>query len=88
MPALRNRFDPEATCWRFDLLTDVTGLDRERVRAWTLARVLENCLWDVEDGEDELDEVQLSIARNLLARQASGRAGCLHDSYRRACRCP
>ncbi|MER7000202.1 aminoglycoside phosphotransferase family protein [Streptomyces sp. NPDC000410] len=68
MPALDNRFDPDATLWRFDLLTERLGLDRERARAWTLGRVLQNSLWDVEDGETRLQEEQVSIARNLLAR--------------------
>jgi GNAT superfamily N-acetyltransferase len=36
MPALANRFDASAVRWRFDLMTEVLGLDRER--AWTLGR--------------------------------------------------
>ncbi|MFF5976731.1 aminoglycoside phosphotransferase family protein [Streptomyces sp. NPDC012769] len=62
--------DPAETLWRFDLLTEHLGLDRGRARAWTLARVLQNGLWDVEDGEPALDPDQVSIARNLLARRA------------------
>lgn len=68
MPALTNLFDPGQTRWRFDLLTETLGLDRERARAWTLGRVLQNSLWDLEDGEAELGERELSIARTLLAR--------------------
>lgn len=68
LPALWNRFDEDAVLWRFDLLTEVLGLDRERARAWTLGRVLQNGLWEVEDGEDELDGDQVFIARKLLAR--------------------
>jgi streptomycin 6-kinase len=33
---------------RFDLMTEVVGLDRERATGWTLARILQNALWDVE----------------------------------------
>ncbi|MFI1399500.1 aminoglycoside phosphotransferase family protein [Streptomyces sp. NPDC020681] len=68
LPALYNRFDPAETLWRFDLMTETLGLDRERARAWTLGRVLQNSLWDVEDGESGLQEEQVSIARALLAR--------------------
>ncbi|MFE4589434.1 aminoglycoside phosphotransferase family protein [Streptomyces laurentii] len=60
--------DPAETRWRFDLLTERLGLDRTRARAWTLGRVLQNGLWDVEDGAAALDPAQVSIARNMLAR--------------------
>ncbi|WP_351229786.1 aminoglycoside phosphotransferase family protein [Streptomyces sp. NPDC002133] len=70
LPALWNRFEPQATLWRFDLLTERLGLDRGRARAWTLGRVLQNSLWAVADGGGDgvLDERHVSIARNLLAR--------------------
>ncbi|MFE4175204.1 aminoglycoside phosphotransferase family protein [Streptomyces sp. NPDC056909] len=68
LPALDNRFDASETLWRFDLLTEALGLDRERARAWTLGRVLQNSLWHIKDGECELDSDQMSIARSLLAR--------------------
>ncbi|PBC62882.1 hydroxyurea phosphotransferase [Streptomyces sp. Tue6028] len=64
LPALDNRYDPGEVRWRFDALTGVLGLDRERARAWTLARVLQNCLWEIEDGRP-LDAVQLEIGRLL-----------------------
>lgn len=44
-PALDNRFDASDVLWRFDVLTGALGLDRERARAWTLGRVLQNGLW-------------------------------------------
>ncbi|MFG2329715.1 aminoglycoside phosphotransferase family protein [Streptomyces sp. NPDC048604] len=76
LPALVNRFEgPGEVRWRFDLLTETLGLDRERARAWTLGRVLQNGLWeaeaDAEGGEgglDGLDGVQVSVARTLLGR--------------------
>ncbi|MGY0068177.1 aminoglycoside phosphotransferase family protein [Streptomyces sp. QTS137] len=68
-PALDNRFDADDVRWRFDAMTDVLGLDRERARAWTYGRLLQNCLWDIEDGRP-LDERQLEIARRLGARGA------------------
>ncbi|WP_192342088.1 aminoglycoside phosphotransferase family protein [Streptomyces sp. VITNK9] len=64
MPALDNRYEPGETRWRFDAMTDVLGLERERARAWTLGRVLQNCLWNVEDG-DPLEREQLEIGRLL-----------------------
>ncbi|MEU6880832.1 aminoglycoside phosphotransferase family protein [Streptomyces sp. NPDC046712] len=70
LPALTSGFDPDPaeTLWRFDLLTEVLGLDRGRAVAWTWGRVLQNGLWDVADGEPALDEGQVLIARTLLAR--------------------
>ncbi|MFB7938687.1 aminoglycoside phosphotransferase family protein [Streptomyces sp. NPDC127049] len=70
LPALTDLWnpDPAEIRWRFDLLTERLGLDRERALAWTLGRVLQNGLWDVEDGEPGLDEDQVVIARALLAR--------------------
>ncbi|WP_431306393.1 aminoglycoside phosphotransferase family protein [Streptomyces exfoliatus] len=71
LPALTDRFDPDPAelLWRFDLLAEVVG-DRRRAVAWTLGRVLQNGLWDVEDGEPGLDEEQVALARILLARRA------------------
>jgi streptomycin 6-kinase len=63
-PALDNRFDADDVVWRFDAMTDVLGLDRARARAWTLGRLLQNTLWDIED-ERPLEERQLEIARRL-----------------------
>ncbi|MEG3627472.1 aminoglycoside phosphotransferase family protein [Streptomyces poriticola] len=64
LPAIDNRYDPAEVRWRFDALTEVLALDRQRARAWTLARVLQNCLWCVADG-DPVEEEQLEIARLL-----------------------
>ncbi|MFD8233699.1 aminoglycoside phosphotransferase family protein [Streptomyces sp. NPDC059696] len=63
-PALDNRYDPEDVRWRFDAMTDILALDRARARAWTLARLLQNALWDIEDGRP-LDDSQMEIARRL-----------------------
>ncbi|MEU3842043.1 aminoglycoside phosphotransferase family protein [Streptomyces sp. NPDC028635] len=63
-PALDNRYDPDDVRWRFDAMTAVMGLDRDRARAWTLGRLLQNALWDIEDGRP-LDPEQLEIARRL-----------------------
>ncbi|MFF9350825.1 aminoglycoside phosphotransferase family protein [Streptomyces sp. NPDC014734] len=68
LPALVNRFDAGAVRWRFDLMTEALGLDRERARAWTLGRLLQNGLWSVEDGERRLEPEQVEIARRLLGR--------------------
>jgi streptomycin 6-kinase len=63
-PALANRFDPDEIHWRFDALTDTLTLDRPRARAWTLARVLQTCLWNLED-DRPLREEHLEIARRV-----------------------
>ncbi|MFE0330668.1 aminoglycoside phosphotransferase family protein [Streptomyces sp. NPDC058960] len=64
LPAIRNRYDPGETRWRFDALTDALSLDRERARAWTLGRVLQNCLWDIEDDRPP-ESGRLEIGRTL-----------------------
>ena len=63
-PALDNRYEPDEVLWRFDAMTEVLGLDRARARAWTLGRVLQNSLWQIEEGEAPLD-AHLEIARRL-----------------------
>jgi len=63
-PALDNRFDPDEIHWRFDAMTDVLGLDRQRARAWTLGRVLQNSLWEIEDGRPLVPD-HLEIGRRL-----------------------
>ncbi|MDQ0934445.1 streptomycin 6-kinase [Streptomyces turgidiscabies] len=63
-PALNNRFDAADITWRFEALTATLSLNRERARAWTLARVLQNALWTLKDG-DPLDQTDLEIARRL-----------------------
>ncbi|MEU3064797.1 aminoglycoside phosphotransferase family protein [Streptomyces subrutilus] len=86
LPALANGFAAGEVRWRFDLMTEVLGLDRERARAWTLGRVLQNCLWDVADAEApggggglgadaggavRLEEGQLVLAERLMGRRGS-----------------
>ncbi|MFD8304233.1 aminoglycoside phosphotransferase family protein [Streptomyces sp. NPDC059690] len=65
-PALHNRFEADEIRWRFDAMTDVLALDRTRARAWTLGRLLQNVLWDIED-DRPLDPRQLETARRLRA---------------------
>ncbi|WP_030784702.1 aminoglycoside phosphotransferase family protein [Streptomyces sp. NRRL S-920] len=66
-PALDNRFEPDEVLWRFDAMTEVLGLDRESARAWTLGRVLQNALWEIEDGRPLVPD-DMEIARRLLGR--------------------
>ncbi|MFF8371679.1 aminoglycoside phosphotransferase family protein [Streptomyces lydicus] len=76
LPALHNRWaevvasgDVErAVLRRFDLLTEALGLDRRRATGWTLGRVLQNALWDIEDGKTHLEPAQIAIAGALLSR--------------------
>ncbi|GAA1085326.1 aminoglycoside phosphotransferase family protein [Nocardiopsis composta] len=82
LPALDNRWeeavatgDPaRAVLGRFDRLTEVLGLDRWRATGWTLGRVLQNALWDVEDGRTALEPAQVAIAGALLSRSAPAAA--------------
>jgi streptomycin 6-kinase len=62
LPALHNRWDdvvatgnvPRAVRMRFDLMTELTGIDRRRAVGWTLGRVLDGLLWEVEHGDTTL----------------------------------
>jgi streptomycin 6-kinase len=77
LPALHNRWGeavatgdvPRAIRRRFDLMTDILGLDRKRATNWTLARVLQYALWDVEH-DDTIwhTEPDRAIAQTLLDR--------------------
>ncbi|MCK7621680.1 aminoglycoside phosphotransferase family protein [Streptomyces sp. RS10V-4] len=76
LPALDNRWAEvvatgdvrRAVLRRFDLLTEAVGLDRARATGWTLGRVLQNAVWDAEDGSTALDPAQVAIAEALLSR--------------------
>ncbi|MEU9837955.1 aminoglycoside phosphotransferase family protein [Actinomadura sp. NPDC048032] len=78
LPALDNRWEEvvasgaitRTVLRRFDLLTEALGLDRKRATGWTLGRVLQNALWDVEDGETALGPAQVAIATALLRHRA------------------
>ena len=76
LAALHNRWEeavatgdvPRAIRRRFDLMTEILGLDRERATAWTLARILQNILWDIERDDTMWNtEPDRVIARTLLA---------------------
>ena len=77
LPALHNRWEeavatgdvPRAIRRRFDLMTDILGLDRKRATAWTLARVLQYALRDIEH-DDTIwhSEPDRAIAQILLDR--------------------
>jgi len=77
LPALHNRWDDvvatgdvaAAVHRRFDLMTEILGLDRQRAVRWTLGRVLQNLLWDAENGEESgLTGPDRAIAAALLGR--------------------
>ncbi len=53
---------------RFDLMIDIIGLDSDRARAWTLGRVLQDLLLEVEEGEPLWSAAcDREIARILLS---------------------
>ncbi|MFC5719824.1 aminoglycoside phosphotransferase family protein [Streptomyces gamaensis] len=81
LPALHDRWEDVtatgdvtgAVLRRFDVMTEVLALDRARAARWTLGRVLQNALWDIEDapqGEGvTLAPEQVAIARALSAHR-------------------
>jgi streptomycin 6-kinase len=80
LPALWNRWDDvlasgdpaAAVLRRFDLMTEVLGLDRPRAAAWTLARVLQNACWDLGSFRaDRIEPAQRLIAEVLLQARVS-----------------
>jgi streptomycin 6-kinase len=79
LPALDNRWDEvvatgdvdRAVLRRFDLMTEVLGLDRARATAWTLGRVLQNLVWSIEDGIDgSFVDVSRRIGRVLITHRS------------------
>lgn len=73
-PALWNRWSDavatgdvtRAVRRRFDLMTEVLGLDRTRAAAWTLGRVLQNSVWDAESGCTAMSPQCRAVAQSLL----------------------
>jgi len=79
LPALWNRWDDliktgnlsRALLRRFDLMTDVMGLDRSRAAAWTLGRVLQVAVWDlVRFREGRIWPPHRTIAEVLIEARA------------------
>ena len=75
LPALWNRWDavvatgdvPRAVRGRFDRMTEVMGLDRDRAAAWTLARVLQDACWDLTSGRSRtLSPPHRAVAEAVL----------------------
>ncbi|TDD29929.1 hydroxyurea phosphotransferase [Kribbella turkmenica] len=72
-PVLWNRWDDlvatgeleRAIRDRFDLVLEVTGIDRDRALGWTAGRILQNVLWDTADGESSIYPVLRTIATAL-----------------------
>jgi streptomycin 6-kinase len=79
LPALWNRWDdlvgtgdlPRALLRRFDLMTNVMGLDRSRAASWTLGRVLQVAVWDlVRFREGRIWPSHRAIAEVLIEARA------------------
>ena len=78
LPPLQHRWEdvvasgdvPRALQRRFDLMTEVLGLERSRAARWTIGRVLQSTLWDIEhDDTFPEHQAQRAIALTLLARR-------------------
>jgi streptomycin 6-kinase len=73
LPALFNRWDDalatgdpaRAVRRRYDLMVDELALDPERARAWTYARLLQNAIWQANDGDTAIDAAQLLIGEAI-----------------------
>ncbi|GIJ73548.1 aminoglycoside phosphotransferase family protein [Virgisporangium ochraceum] len=82
LAALHNRWDdvvatgdvPRAVRRRFDLMTEILHLDRQRAVGWTLARILQNEVWLAEGGDLWSSGPDRAIAA-ALAGPAPGLAG-------------
>jgi predicted amidohydrolase/streptomycin 6-kinase len=79
LPALGNRWDDltatgdlrRALLRRFDLMTEVLAMDRQRARAWTAGRVLQNVLWDIDSGQTRLHHRSTDLAQALLTARTT-----------------
>ncbi|TDW89765.1 streptomycin 6-kinase [Kribbella pratensis] len=73
MPAVWNRWDDlvatgdlsQAIRDRFDLMLEVTGIDRDRALGWTAGRILQNVLWFTADGATRI-EAELKAVSDAL----------------------
>lgn len=77
LPALWNRWDAVTATGdvsgavrdRFDQMTEVMGLERDRAAAWTLARVLQDACWDLTSGRSaRLSPPHRAVAESLRER--------------------
>jgi streptomycin 6-kinase len=84
LPALWNRWDAVVgsgdlaahVLRRFDLMTEILTLDRSRAAAWTLARVLQDALWDIGSFQQaSLKAPHRTVARALLTGRLENRSG-------------
>ncbi|MDR5705074.1 aminoglycoside phosphotransferase family protein [Agromyces sp. LY-1358] len=57
---------------RFDILTEMLDLDRGRAAAWTVARLLQNTLWDIEDGHTAISTSAKTVVDALASFDAFG----------------
>ena len=89
LPALWNRWDDvvatgdvqAAVRGRFDLMTEVMGLDRDRAAAWTLARVLQDACWELTSGRGvRIGPAHRAVADAVLGRLSRSRAAGVRPS--------
>ena len=74
-PVLWNRWDDlvatgnlsQAIRDRFDVMLEVTGIDRDRALGWTAARILQNVLWFTEDGDTRIEDELKAVSDALFA---------------------
>nr|WP_238162808.1 aminoglycoside phosphotransferase family protein [Kribbella capetownensis] len=74
-PVLWNRWDdlvatgdlPKAIRDRFDLMLEVTAIDRDRALGWTAGRILQNVLWFTEDGATRIEAELAAVADALYS---------------------
>jgi streptomycin 6-kinase len=75
MPAVWNRWDDlvatgdlaQAIRDRFDLMLDVTGIERDRALGWTAGRILQNVLWFTADGDTRIENELAAVADALFS---------------------
>ncbi len=73
LPALHNRWDEivatgdpvRAVRRRYDLMVDELALDPATARNWTYARLLQNAIWQAEDGDTAINAPQILIGETI-----------------------
>jgi streptomycin 6-kinase len=73
LPALGNRWDEVVAsgdpAWavrrRYDVMIDELALEPDRALAWSYARLLQNGIWQAEDGDTAIDAKQLIIGEAI-----------------------
>lgn len=71
-PVIRDRAAPDLVPRRFAIVTEVTGLDPARVRAWALLQTVEGAAWSYDAGDTKSGDAFVVAAECVAALRGDG----------------